>query len=247
MAEAHIELAKAEFAGISDNLKIAAALVGLAIATAIFAAILISIGTTLFLGEWLFGSLGWGVVDGALISLAIIVVAAGLLVKPEGTHVGRDLAVAIIGTVLLSIVFALGLTNQAWQAVTDALNLGLDEAYRLLAVALSISVIVFAILGGIVGAWRGGGRSVGSGLVLGVFFGLAFGAFTALDPGTRVGIALGVMFGLIIFIVLVATDLARGGIDEERLKARFMPTQTIATTKETIEWLQSQSPTGPEA
>jgi hypothetical protein len=247
MLEAHIELAKAELAGISDNLKVAAALVGLAIATAIFAAILVSIGTTLFLGEWLFGSLGWGVVHGLLVSVAVIVVAAGLIVKPDRMHLGRDLVLALVGTVLLSIVFALGLTNQAWQAVTDALNLGLDVAYRLLAVALAISVIVFAILGGIVGAWRGGGRSVSSGLVLGVFFGLAFGAFTAIDPGTQVGIALGIMFGLIIFIVLVALDLARGGIDEERLKARFLPTQTIATTKETIEWLQSQSPAGPEA
>lgn len=245
MIDAHVRLAKAELTGISENAKEVAAEAGIAFATAVFAVFLITIGTTLFLGEWLFGSLGWGVLHGATTSAAVIVVAAGYVVKPEGMHLARNLALGLVATVLLSIIFALGLTNQAWQAVTDALNLGLDVAYRLLGVALALSVIVFAILGGIVAGWRGGGKRVTSGIVLGVFIGLAFGAFTALDPGLQVGIALGIFFGLVIVIVLTAVDIAQGGIDEERLKARFYPGQTIATTKETVEWLQTQSPMGP--
>jgi hypothetical protein len=39
-------------------------------------------------------------------------------------------------------------------------------------------------------------------------------------------------------------DLARTGVDVEALKARFYPTQTIETSKETLEWLQSRMPRG---
>jgi hypothetical protein len=194
-----------------------------------------------------FGSMGWGIAHGVAACVALITAAAGRIVKPEGSHIPRNLALAFIGGALLAIVFALGLTNQAWQAVTDALNLGLDVSYRLLAVALAVSVVVFAILGAIVGAWRGGARAVSGGLVVGVFFGLAFGAFTAIDPGLQVGVALGLLFGTVIFAVLTAVDIARGGIDQEHLMARFIPAQTIATTKETIEWLQTQTPGGPRA
>ena len=39
-------------------------------------------------------------------------------------------------------------------------------------------------------------------------------------------------------------DLARTGIDAEALKLRFTPTQTIETSKETLEWLQKRMPPG---
>ena len=42
----------------------------------------------------------------------------------------------------------------------------------------------------------------------------------------------------------MAADIARTGVDVEALKARFTPTQTIETSKETLEWLQSKMPPG---
>jgi hypothetical protein len=42
----------------------------------------------------------------------------------------------------------------------------------------------------------------------------------------------------------MAADMARSGVDVEALKARFMPTQTIETSKETLAWLQSKMPPG---
>ena len=36
----------------------------------------------------------------------------------------------------------------------------------------------------------------------------------------------------------------RNGIDKEKLRARFVPDQTIETTKETIEWVREQMPLG---
>ena len=39
-------------------------------------------------------------------------------------------------------------------------------------------------------------------------------------------------------------DVARTGIDVEALKHRFIPVQTIDTSKETLEWLQKRMPPG---
>jgi len=42
-------------------------------------------------------------------------------------------------------------------------------------------------------------------------------------------------------MVVAAT---RRGVDVEDLKARFYPAQTIETSKETLEWLQTRMPPG---
>jgi hypothetical protein len=39
-------------------------------------------------------------------------------------------------------------------------------------------------------------------------------------------------------------DVVRTGIDTETLKRRFYPSQTIDTSKETLEWLQKRMPPG---
>jgi hypothetical protein len=148
-----------------------------------------------------------------------------------------------VGT-LIAIVLGLNLTNQGWTAVADALNLGIDPAWRVLAVAAGLSAIVGAIFGAVVGAWRRGGRGFIDGLVVGTLLGAAIGAFTAIAFGPQVGAAFGVLFGLLTMAALIALDISRREIDTEALKARFYPAQTIETTKETIEWLQEQSPLG---
>ena len=54
----------------------------------------------------------------------------------------------------------------------------------------------------------------------------------------------GVALGYLTWIVLMAIDVSRTGIDVEALQARFTPTQTIETSKETLEWLQKRMPPG---
>jgi hypothetical protein len=39
-------------------------------------------------------------------------------------------------------------------------------------------------------------------------------------------------------------DVTRTGIDVEALKRRFIPVETIDTSKETLEWLQKRMPPG---
>ena len=45
----------------------------------------------------------------------------------------------------------------------------------------------------------------------------------------------------------MAADAVRTGIDTEELKNRFIPNQTIDTTKESIEWLKRRMPRGNES
>ena len=42
----------------------------------------------------------------------------------------------------------------------------------------------------------------------------------------------------------MAADIARTGVDVEALQARFTPTRTIETSKETLAWLLSKMPHG---
>ena len=78
LVAAHIRLARAEFAEIGGEIKRAAALGGLALLLLFVAAMLIVIGALLCLGEAIFGSIGWGVLDGAelLIGVGVLLILA---------------------------------------------------------------------------------------------------------------------------------------------------------------------------
>jgi MFS family permease len=244
--DAHVALAKAELEPIVANVKTAATLAAMALGIAIFALLLVSIGTPLFLGEWWFGSMGWGILHGSLLAVAIIAACISLILVDDAGVLARSIVLSLVVGILFSIVFGLSLTNQGWQALTDQLNLGLPVEVRLLGVAAAVSAIVGAFLGAIVGAWRGAGRSFVNGLVFGTLLGLLVGVFTAISFGWQTGIAVGIAGALVAFAALVLSGLARNGVDMEAFKARFYPEQTIVTTKETLEWLQSQGPKGPK-
>src|SRR5258705_2833721 len=68
---AHVELAKAEFGDIADAAKRAAALVGIAIAAGVVAGLIVTVGLPLFLGEAIFGSMGWWILLGVLLLAAV--------------------------------------------------------------------------------------------------------------------------------------------------------------------------------
>ncbi len=74
--------------------------------------------------------------------------------------------------------------------------------------------------------------------------GALIGAISAATPGPQVGAGIGIAVGYVTWIGLMVLDVSRTGIDTEALKAKFIPTQTIETSKETLEWLQSKMPPG---
>lgn len=240
-------LARAELSAIIENIKATALQAGVALGAGISALVLVGVGTPLFLGEWLFGSLGWGVVLGVTLSLAVIAACVGLILAERASAIAGRAAAAIVLGIILGIVFGLSLTNAFWANVTDRLDVGIVEAWRLLAVAVGLSAIGGAIIGAFVGGVRGGAAGMIGGLVAGTFVGVLVGAFTAISFGPRVGAALGVWAALLAFIGLVLDGIRRRGVDAATFKARFYPSQTIETTKETIEWLKEQGPLGPKS
>lgn len=92
-------------------------------------------------------------------------------------------------------------------------------------------------------AW--GRLAVALGVALAAGVGLGWLAALALDPRPAAAIGLAVAF---LTWPLVAAYLAyRDGLDVEALKARFIPSVTIETMKETIEWLRERTPLGPKS
>jgi hypothetical protein len=240
LAMAHVDLAKAEASAIGDEIKKVAALVGIAFAVVVFAVTLAVIGTAMFLGEWLLGSLGWGVLHGFLLFTAIAVACGLAAVGVSGGRIGRAFVLGLIVAVVVGVALALALPNRAYASLGESTLPGIEPGVRPLVVGL-IVVGAIGLLIGVIGAARGGG--VGA-VVGGVVVGLLLGALSAIDVGPQVGAGIGIALGYIVWIAVMAMDVAQSGIDTEGLKARFYPKQTIETSKETLEWLQSKMPPG---
>jgi len=240
---AHVELAKAEAGDIADAVKRALILAGIAIAAALFAGLLIGVGTPLWLGDWIFGSMGWGILLGLLLLAAVAVVAITLALRPAvDARVGPSFLVAAVVGIIVGVIFGLDLTNRGWTLLADnvAGNLAADSR------PLVVAVIVLAVVGGVIGLVMGLVRGLGGGaigtLVAGAISGVLLGFLTAAAPGPRVGAAIGVAVGLIAWIALMGAAAARGGFETDKLKDRFWPARTIEVTKETIEWARERMP-----
>jgi len=243
LVDAHVELAKAEFEDISDAVKRALALGGVAIGAAIFAALLLGIGLPLFFGEWIFGSMGWGILLGVLLLLALAVVAVILALSPAvDGHIGRSFVLAAVIGIVVGVIFGLDVTNRGWTLLADNVAGNLAADSRPLVLAVATLAIVGAVIGLVMGLAGGmGGGAIGS-AIAGAVAGVALGFLTAAAPGPRVGAAIGVAVGLIAWIGLMGASLAGGGFDTDKLKERFWPSRTIEVTKETIEWARERMP-----
>ena len=93
LLRAHVDLAKAEAEEIKDEVARAAALgAGGDRVCVILLAFLVPIGTILFYGDWIFGSIGWGLLHGTelLIALAVTAVLVALRVPGLGRDRGRS-------------------------------------------------------------------------------------------------------------------------------------------------------------
>lgn len=231
---AHIDLAKAEFAEIGGQIKRAAALGGAALGLLFLAAMLITVGLLLFLGEAIFGSIGWGLLDGAELLLGV---AALLVFAIIDLGWGRAVSAFVVALGVGLVVT--GLLSVDWSAISHN-NAGAPAAWVL---ALIAGVVVIGVLGAVLGSSFG--RSIASAaFILGGLVGALLGLLASAGPGLRVAAALGVAAMLLFWPIVAAVLVFRHGIDTDKLKKRFVPEQTIETTKETIEWVREQMPLG---
>ncbi|HVM30962.1 MAG TPA: hypothetical protein VM305_09385 [Candidatus Limnocylindrales bacterium] len=237
LARAHWTLLRAELGAILGFLGSMAAKAGIVLALGLLMMIMLYVGGLLFIGEWLFGSIGWGLAHGVLLPFALIV-AFGLGI------VGGTRSPALIGLlvgVLVAVAVAVLLGfNIAWQTASYfAQNLvaPLDTpgAVGAIAGALILGLLmlfVLAIVGGVAGAIAG--------LVIGAVLGALLGFAMTVDEWTwGPAVGLGITLGLIVWpVVNIALTWPR--LDLEAHFARLKPQQTMEAVAETREWLEEQ-------
>ena len=243
---AHVDLAKAEVGEIVDEVKRMVALIGVAIGVVILAALLFALGLFLFLGEWLFGSIGWGVLLGTLLLVDIAAVAVLLALDVKGGRLGSSLLVALVVGVVVGLVFGLDLTHRGWTALGDYVASYYDPATRTVLLAIGASAGVGAVLG-LLARMREGLGSASGGVVGGAVLGLVLGRLTVISMPPTVGAALGVLAALVTWPILAARDLMQTGVDGEAIMKKFTPDETIELTKETIEWVRARMPLAPKS
>jgi hypothetical protein len=246
LVRAHVDLGKAEMADIMDEVKKMVALFGAAIGILVVAGFLFLIGGLLFLGDWLFGSIGWGVLLGTLLLVDIALMAMLAALDVKGSRLGSAFMVAAIAGIAVGVLLALNLTNRGWTALGDQVAAQFDPATRTVLLALGISAAVLAVLGFVARIRNGFGAAVG-GLLLGAVGGVLIGGLTVISIPAQVGAAIGVLVTLIAWPVLAGRDVMRTGIDGEELKKKFTPDHTIGLTKETIEWVRARMPLVPKS
>lgn len=234
LVASHIDLARAEFSEIADQVKRAAALGGIALLLLFLSGMLIAVGTLLFVGEAVFGSIGWGVLDG---SELLIATAWLLIFAIIDLSWGRALS-ALIVALGVGLVVA-GVLAVDWNWVSHHYS-GMPAAVVL---AIAAGVLAIGVLGAVLGSAFGRWPAIG-GLAVGTVCGVLLGLLAAFGPGLRVATAVGVAALLLFWPIVAAVFVFRHGIDTAKLRQRFVPEQTIKTTKETIEWVREQMPLG---
>jgi hypothetical protein len=245
LLRAHVDLAKAEAGEIVDAVKRVVGLALGALALIFAASLLLFIGGMVFLGEWLFGSSGWGVLLGSLLLIDLAITAGLLAVDVPGRRIGRDVGIAAIIGLAIGLALGFNLPHQGWASLGDSLAPSIDPAWRATVVAVVALAVVGAVLGFLLSA-RGGRLSLGAALGLAVI-GVIAGLITAANVPAQPGAAIGVLVFLLIWPALSGMGVARRGIDGEALRAKFTPDETINETKETIEWVRARLPLAPKS
>lgn len=242
---AHVALARLELAGIGREIGQLAGKVALALALLLmFVGILVPVGSALFFGEWLFGSMAWGIAHGALgaVAMAVMLVISGLHVSTM--RIAGATVLAFLVGLVISLALGLGWLHEAWRILGESILAGIDPASQPLAAAVLVVGGFGAIIGLAAGAQMAspGERVMGAvfGLLAGVVVGAFLGALTAISYPVQAGVALGIVVGLVCWTMFGILTLQ--GFDWEAFGYRFVPSATIDTTQETVEWIRKRMP-----
>ena len=246
LLNAHVELARTELGEIASSVGRMVGLFALAGGGMLLASFLLIFGGLLWLGDWLFGSIGWGVLLGFLLLLDVALMAALAALDVSGKRLGASAGLALVLGVVVGVVMAFDLSHRGWAALGDTIAPNTDPNSRAVLLAAGISAIV---LGGLALAtgFRSSGRRALTRLLIGAVLGALLGVITVISIPSTVGAAFGALVFLIAWPALAGRDVLRTGIDSEALKKKFTPEATIGLTKETIEWVRARTPLVPKS
>jgi hypothetical protein len=257
LVAAHFKLLTTELSEIMDELKRVVALGGIALALLFLAGMLAFLGSFLWLGEWVFGSIGWGALHGSTFLIAVAVTLVLLILPHAAPRIGLALFVAFVVAVVLFLVLWLQLSSRAWGWVGDSFfgsltwpfdGHAVSAADRPIAAGVIVLAVLFEVAGAIAGFVVGSGllNRIGIAIVAAVLAGLIgglLGALLGVPMSWGIAIAVALAIFLLLYPILAAILVLRKA-DFEELKNRLLPNQTIETTKETIEWVREQMPLG---
>jgi hypothetical protein len=240
MVDAHLALLRAELAVVGREIAIIAGLGMAALTLALLTLVLVYVGTFLFLGEWLFGSMGWGILHGTLLAGALIAAVVLNLAGAWMGAYGRGFLIGLLTAILLSLLFASNVLRSGavgvGEAVEDAVPLHPNLLPTLAGLVIGAAILALVALAA---AWRTTWRrqAVVAGLVLGALFGAILGSAIFDNPGA---VAIGVTVGLLVWILAAIGLAARRGFDPEARYARLVPRESIDSIERTREFLVRQ-------
>jgi MFS family permease len=237
LLRAHVALARAEIGEIIGQLKLLATLAGIALGLALLVLNLLYIGGFLFIGEWLFGSMGWGLAHGVLLGLALIVVLllAILGASPRSAIIGLLVATAL--TVGVALLLATNVAYDTTAYFAQQLAPPFDSAGL---VAAGVGAIVGAVVFGLLGARAGGQGGAVGGVIVGLLMGAIVGWLMGGAPWTkRPAVGLAIVLGLVTWPI-VSVALAWPELDPGARFAKFVPRQSIDAANETRAWMEEQ-------
>ncbi len=251
LIEAHLALLRAELAITGREVGIILGLALGAFVVAVLVGILLYVGSFLFLGEWLFGSMGWGIIHGTLLGGAFIGFVAVNLAGGDMRAYGAGALVGIVTVVVLSLLLLSNMGNEAgeWgsRVLGDDLisesDLPFGDEWLTTLVGIAAGAAVLAVVA-FIGGWRAqqrgralvglvGAAAVVGGLVGGIYLSTRYDA-----PDGVLGLA--IMVGLITWIVAGLLLANRRGFDPEARYANLVPRESIAAFERSREFLKEQ-------
>jgi hypothetical protein len=250
MLDAHLKLLRAELAITGKELGVIIGLAVGALVIAILAGILLYVGSFLFFGELLFGSMGWGIIHGTLLAAAFIGFVVINLAGGQMERYGWGAAIGLAVAIILAAVLLSNVGNTGGESVKDWLNeafvtedLPFGDAWLVTLAGLVIVGLAGLAIAAIVG-WRSALR--GRELVGVAIAGLALGGLTgAIWFSTRYQAPDGVLglvitVGLLTWIIAGVVLAARAGFDPEGRYADLIPRESIAAFERTRDFMGEQ-------
>ena len=250
MLDAHITLLRAELEITGKELGVILGLAFGAFVIAVLAGILLYVGSFLFLGELLFGSMGWGIIHGTLLAAAFIGFVVVNLAGGQVERYGWGAAIGVAVGIILAAVLLSNVGNTGGGALSDWLSdtfvtedLPFGEAWLVTLSGLVLGGLIALVAAAIIG-WRSGLRGrelVGVavvGFVLGGFIGAIWFSTRYQAPDGVLGLA--VTVGLLTWIIAGAILAARAGFDPEARYANLIPRESIAAFEKTKDFMSEQ-------
>ncbi|MGD8683420.1 MAG: phage holin family protein [Chloroflexota bacterium] len=250
MLDAHVALLRAELELTGREIGIIAGLALGALAIAVLALILLYVGSFLFFGELLFGSMGWGIIHGVLIAAAVIGFVVVNLGGGEVERYGLGFAIGLGAAIVIAALLLSNIGNTGGESLRDWLeatfvteDLPFGEAWLVTLGGLVIGGLIGLVVA-LIGGWRSDlrGRPLAGigivGFILGGFIGAVWTSTRYDAPDGVLGLA--ITIGLLTWIIAGLVLAARRGFDPEARYANLIPRESMAAFEKTRDFLTDQ-------